>query len=146
MADGPTLEDPRALLRQAVSGQDDAALLAFAENLGGIEGFLDLTFEGMRQALDPSRAQDGVIGWELRDGDRTFSYVVSIEGGTLRWERREPTDARVTLAMQVPTYIRLVAGDLDPMQAFMQGAIQLRGDMLFAAGIAQMFGAGPGGA
>lgn len=139
MADDQTIQDPRALLQDAVKGQDDDALEQFAENLGGVEGFLDLTFQGMTQALDSANAQDAVIGWEIVHGDDVHTYKVAISGGEATAERGDPTDARVTLRLSLPNYMRLIAGELDGMQAFMSGGLQLKGDMMFAAQIQQMF-------
>lgn len=131
--------DPRAALSEAVKGQDDAALVELAHNLGGTEGFLDLIFQGMTQALDPDNAPDAVIGWEVVEGDDVHSYAVTIEGGKATAERGDPAGARVTLRLALPNFVRLVAGDLDGMQAFMSGALQLKGDMMFAAQIQQIF-------
>lgn len=141
MADDQTTQDPRALLQEAVKGQDDTALEQFAENLGGVEGFLDLTFQGMSQALDSSAAQDAVIGWEIAHGDDVYTYKVTISGGEATAERGDPTGARVTLRLSLPNYMRLISGELDGMQAFMSGALQLKGDMMFAAQIQRMFNA-----
>lgn len=138
-ADPESTADPRTMLREAVAGQDDDALVQFAENLGGVEGFLDLTFQGMQTAVDPEKAQDCVIGWEIRHGDDVHPYVVTIAGGEVSAERREPEGARVTLDLSLPDYMRLVAGELDGMQAFMAGKLQLKGDMMFAAQIQEMF-------
>lgn len=132
--------DSRALLQEAVKGQDDEALTALAENLGGVEAFLELVFSGMTQAIDKDKAQDAVIGWEVVHGEQVHPYVLSIKGGEASAERGEPTDARVTLRMSLPNFMRLAAGELDGMQAFMSGGLQLKGDMMFAAQIQQMFG------
>lgn len=145
MADDTTIDlegatDPRALLQEAVKGQDDAALTALAQNLGGVPAFLDLIFSGMGQALDPEKAQDAVIGWEVVDGDDMHSYVVTIAGGAATAEQGDPSGARVTLRLSLPNFMRLTAGELDGMQAFMSGGLQLKGDMMFAAQIQQMFG------
>jgi putative sterol carrier protein len=55
-------------------------------------------------------------------------------------EKREPTDARVTIGLSVPDFLRLVAGDLDATQAFMAGKLKIKGDMMFATQVPQMFG------
>lgn len=132
--------DPRAVLTEAVKGQDDAALTELAHNLGGTEAFLDLVFSGMAQALDQDKAQDAVIGWEVVDGDDVHSHVITIEGGAATAERGDPASARVTLRLSLPNFMRLVAGELDGMQAFMTGGLQVKGDVIFAAQIQQMFG------
>lgn len=132
-------QDPRALLEEAVKDKSDEDVRSFAEEMGGIEPFLDMTFEGMTQALDPEAAQDCVIGYELQDGDRTLPYTVIVKDKTCTYEKREPSDARVTIGMSVPDYLRLISGNLDGMQAFMQGKLKLRGDMMFAQQMQRMF-------
>ena len=147
MADELSLEsidmtnDPRAVLTEAVKGQDDATLTEFAHNLGGTQAFLDLVFQGMTQALDPAKAQDAVVGWEIVDGDDVHPYVITMEGGAATAQRGEPDSARVILRMSLPNFLRLVAGELDGMQAFMSGTLTVRGDMMFAAQIQPMFAA-----
>lgn len=132
--------DPRGVLQEAVKGQDDATLTQLAENLGGVDGFLDLVFSGMTQAVDKEKAQDAVVGWEVVNGEDVHPYVLTIAGGEATAERGDPDGARVTLRLSLPNFMRLAAGELDGMQAFMSGGLQLKGDMMFAAQIQQMFG------
>ena len=132
-------QDAREILEQAVKGKSDDEIKSFAETMGGTEAILDLTFEGQKAALNPDKAQDCIIGYELTDGDKIYSYVVTIKDKAASFEKREPTDARVTLGLAFPDYLRLIAGDLDGMQAFMQGKLKLKGDMMFAQQVPMMF-------
>ena len=134
-------DDPRALLQEAVKGKSDEEILQLLKDSGGVEQTLDMTFEGMKEALNPDAAQDCVIGYSLGEGATTYNYAVVIKDKTCTYEKREPSDARVTLGMSVPDYLRLISGDLDGMQAFMQGKLKLQGDMMFAQQIQTMFGA-----
>jgi putative sterol carrier protein len=133
-------EDPRAMLQEAVKGRSDEEIMQFVATLGGVEAVLTLTFEGMKAALNPDKAQDCVIGYELTEDGNTHGYTVTIKDKQASYEKREPTDARVTLGLTVPDYLRLIAGELEGMQAFMQGKLKLKGDMMFAQQIPQMFG------
>jgi len=140
MADDQAIQDPRALLQEAVKGQDDATLEQFAENLGGVEGFLDLTFQGMTEVVNEQSPPDTTVGWEIVKGDDVHSYLLTIEGGAARVERTDPAAARVTLRLSLPNYMRLIAGELDGMQAFMSGGLQVKGDIMYAAQLQQLFG------
>ena len=40
--------------------------------------------------------------------------------------------ATVTLSLSLPNFLRLIAGELNGMQAFMSGALKLKGDMMLA--------------
>ncbi len=132
-------DDPQQMLKDAVEGKSDDEIIAFAEQLGGVETLLDMTFQGMTQAVNPDAAQDCVIGYELGHGGHTHNYAVIIKDKQASYEKREPTDARVTLGLAVPDYLRLITGNLDGMQAFMQGKLKLKGDMMFAQQIQRMF-------
>jgi putative sterol carrier protein len=133
-------DDPRAMLQEAVKGKSDEEITQLLTGLGGVEQVLDMTFEGMTQALMPEAAQDCVVGYSLTDAGNTYNYAVIINDKKCTYEKREPTDSRVTLGMAVPDYLRLISGDLDGMQAFMQGKLKLQGDMMFAQQIQTMFG------
>jgi putative sterol carrier protein len=134
------VDDARALLEQAVKGKSDEELMGFVEMFGGTDQALDTIFEGMKSALNPEKAQDCVVGYEVTDDGTTHSYTVTVADGAATYEKREPTDARVTLGMSLPDFLRVVAGDLDGTQAFMAGKIKIKGDMMFAMQVPQMFG------
>lgn len=132
-------QDPREALAEATKDKSDEEIMGFVAELGGTEQLLDMIFDGMKEALDPDRAQDCVIGWKLTDGDTTYPYTITIENKQASYEKRDPEGARVTLGMSVPDYLRLISGNLDGMQAFMQGKIKIQGDMMFAQQIQNMF-------
>lgn len=133
-------DDARAILTEAVKGKSDEEIVEFVGTMGGAETVLEMTFEGMKAALNPEKAQDCVIGYELTEGGNTYAYAVTVKGGEASYEKRDPSDARVTLGLTVPDYLRLISGELDGMQAFMQGKLKLKGDMMFAQQVPQMFG------
>lgn len=133
-------DDARAILEQAVKSKSDEEINQFVETMGGAEAVITLTLEGMKAALNPDKAQDCVIGYEIAEGDTTHAYAVTIKDKQASYEKRDPADARVTLGLTMPDYLRLIAGDLDGMQAFMQGKLKLKGDMMFAQQVPQMFG------
>jgi len=134
-------DDPRAMLQEAVKGKSDEEIVQLLKDSGGVEPSLDMTFEAMKSALKPEAAQDCVIGYSLSEGGNTYNYTVIVKDKACTYEKREPTDARVTLGLSVADYMRLISGDLDGMQAFMQGKMKLQGDMMFAQQIQGMFGA-----
>ena len=134
------VDDARKLLEQGIKGKSDEEIMGFVTTFGGPEPVLDLIFEGMKTALNPDTAQDCVVGYQLTAGDNTFNYVVTVVDKQASFEKKEPDGARVTLGLALPDFLRLIAGDLDGMQAFMQGKLKLQGDMMFAQQVPQMFG------
>jgi putative sterol carrier protein len=134
------VDDARKLLEEAVKGKSDEEIMGFVSNFGGTEPALDTIFEGMKQALNPEKAQDCVVGYSITENGTTHNYVVTIKDKQASFEKREPSDARVTIGLALPDFLRLIAGELDGMQAFMQGKLKLQGDMMFAQQVPQMFG------
>ena len=132
--------DAQAILQEAVKGKSDDEIMEFVNTMGGPEAVLTLTFEGMKSALNPDKAQDCVIGYELTEGGNTHAYAVTVKDKQASYEKRDPSDARVTLGLSLTDYLRLISGELDGMQAFMQGKLKLKGDMMFAQQVPQMFG------
>src|SRR5687768_9767059 len=112
------VDDAQALLEQAVKGKSDEEIMGFVEMFGGADGALDTIFEGMKAAVNPEKAQDCVVGYEIAEDGTTHAYAVTISDGEASYEKREPTDARVTLGMTLPDFLRIVAGDLDGTQGF----------------------------
>ena len=134
------VDDARKLLEEAVKGKSDEEILGFVGNFGGTQQALDMIFEGMKSALNPEKAMDCVVGYAITEDGTTHNYAVTIKDKQASVEKREPTDARVTIGLSLPDFLRLIAGDLDGMQAFMQGKLKLQGDMMFAQQVPQMFG------
>ena len=56
---------------------------------------LDTIFEGMKAALNPEKAQDCVVGYEIADNGTTHSYTVTVQGQARRPSRNgsRPTRA-----------------------------------------------------
>lgn len=131
--------NPREMLAEAVKGKSDEEIIKQTDEMGGLEAVLDMTFEGMKAALNPDTAQDVTIGYELTQGDKSYKYALVIKDKALNVEKRDPSDARTTLGMNVPDYLRFLAGELDGMQAFMSGKLRVSGDLMFAQQIQTMF-------
>ena len=94
----------------------------------------------MKAALNPEKAQDCVVGYEIadeRDDARLHRHRADGAASSRNGSRRE---ARVTLGMPLPDFLRIVAGDLDGTQGFMAGKIKIKGDMMFAMQVPSMFG------
>ena len=48
-------------------------------------------------------------------------------------------DPRVTLAFNLPNFLRMVTGELNGMQAFTTGKLKISGDMMFSQKLAAWF-------
>jgi putative sterol carrier protein len=67
-------------------------------------------------------------------------YQLEIENGKARTVRGEDgSHPRLTITLDAVEFLRLVSGNSDPMQAYFKGRVQLAGDIMVAAKMAQIF-------
>jgi predicted lipid carrier protein YhbT len=104
---------------------------------------LDGIFWQMPKQVDASVVRDGALAikWVVtgRPDGGTDVYQLVIEGGQARTERAETVEARLTVTLDGVEFLKLASGNSDPMQAYFTGRIQLSGDIMVAAKLAQMF-------
>jgi putative sterol carrier protein len=114
---------------------------------------LDGVFWQMPKQLDAKQAA-GVktaIRWDItgRHDEGVDTYLLQVENGTARTSRgTDGPEPRLTITMDGVEFLRLISGNSDPMSAYFKGRIQLAGDIMVAAQLAQMFrmpGAGSAG-
>ncbi|MGA9857230.1 MAG: SCP2 sterol-binding domain-containing protein [Solirubrobacteraceae bacterium] len=105
---------------------------------------LDGIFWQMPRQLDASRATavSTAIQWNItgRADDGLDIYLLIIDTGQARTTRGTDGPApKLTITMDGVEFLRLVSGNSDPMSAYFKGRIQLAGDIMVAAQMAQMF-------
>ncbi|MCO4786066.1 SCP-2 sterol transfer family protein [Marinomonas gallaica] len=95
-------------------------------------------FDTMLTRFDSDAASglNAIFQFELDDAD---PYFVTIDEGTAVYEQGEHDDATVTLSMDTDTLEEVMSGELDGMQAFMQGKIRADGDIMLATKLTQIF-------
>jgi putative sterol carrier protein len=74
-------------------------------------------------------------------GERT--WTLAIDGDHATAEPRAATDPAVTVRADVPVFMRMAAGELDPARAMLEGKLVLEGDFNVAARLGEMFGQAP---
>ena len=118
---------------------DDEINAGVAER--GTEKVLNQIFEYMAGRFQPDRAgnQSAVIGWDVTSPDGTHSWQLKVADGTCTAVAGNADEARVTLAMALPDFLRFLTGQMDGMQAFMTGKLKLAGDMMFAQSMQAWF-------
>lgn len=105
---------------------------------------LDGIFWGMPKQLDREAAV-GVktaIRWDItgRADGQVDTYLLELDNGRARTTKgTDGEPPRLTITMDGVEFLRLVSGNLDPMQAYFKGRIQLAGDIMVAAKMAQLF-------
>jgi hypothetical protein len=110
---------------------------------------LDGIFWSMPRQMDSEQAAgvQTTIRWCItgRPDDETDVYHLVIEDGKARVEKDlSGSDPRLTITMDGVEFLRLVSGNSDAMQAYFTGRVQLAGDIMVAAKLAQLFKT-PGG-
>ena len=105
---------------------------------------LDGIFWQMPKQLDTDRARGmrTTIRWCItgRADDGVDTYDLFVENGSARTSREPGAESpRLTITMDGVEFLRLVSGNSDPMSAYFKGRLQLAGDIMAAAQLAQMF-------
>jgi putative sterol carrier protein len=113
---------------------NDELVAAIQSSRGGIDGFLDQVFEGLKGSFDPQKAggEQAAVQYELTAPDGTRGYVMRIADGRCEVERGMAESPRVSIKMGVGDFLRLIAGRLNGMTAFMSGKLKVGGDLFFA--------------
>jgi putative sterol carrier protein len=96
--------------------------------------------EKMPGAFIPEKAQgvDAVILFKFT-GAEPGEWVAVIQEGKVDVSQGTHPSPRMTLSAASDDYVRIFTGELDGMQAFMQGKIKLAGDLNLAMKLMQMF-------
>jgi len=117
------------------------------EILGGIKGnedsLLDGLFDSMKEAFVPAAAsgQAAVIQYDIDTPVGGRSYQISVENGGCAIMKQGTETPRVTLAMNLPNFIRMMAEELNGMAAFMTGKLKISGDIMFSQNLSKWFNA-----
>jgi len=96
--------------------------------------------EKMPGAFIPEKAQglDAVIQFKFT-GAEAGDWVAVIKDGKVDVSRATHPSPKMTLTADSQDYVKIFTGELDGMQAFMQGKIKLAGDLNLAMKLMQMF-------
>ena len=99
--------------------------------------------EKMPGAFIPEKAQgvDAVIQFRFT-GAEAGDWNATIKNGKVDVARGTHPSPKMTLTADSSDYIKIITGELDGMQAFMQGKIKLAGDLNLAMKLMQMFKVG----
>lgn len=135
------MSEERVYLWEQTRGLKDDQIMDFVTTLSGGKPvtFIELILAILPEELDPDKAKDCVIGLEITANEKMYPCRIEIEDGEVIAERGDPTDADATMAMSLPTFIRIVNEDLGGVKAFLLGKLWVKGDPVFAYSLPQMF-------
>lgn len=124
----------RAGLRALLDGRTDEEINQFVGMLG-VDQLFQMVIPAISDHLQADKAagQSAVVQFDVKDAEgTTHSFHISVENGTCTGAAGAAEAPRLTLIFGMPSFLRFLAGLIDPMQAFMGGQLQVTGDMVFA--------------
>jgi len=94
----------------------------------------------MPGAFQPEKASglDAAIQFKFT-GAEAGNWYAEIKDGKCATAQGEHPSPKMTLSADSSDYVKIFTGELDGMQAFMQGKIKLAGDLNLAMKLTQMF-------
>lgn len=101
---------------------------------------VETLMEKMPGAFIPEKAVglDAVIQFKFTGAEAGDWYAV-IKDGKVEVSKGEHVSPKMTLTADSADYVKIFTGELDGMQAFMQGKLKLAGDLNLAMKLTQMF-------
>jgi putative sterol carrier protein len=104
---------------------------------------LDGIFWQMPKQVNTDVAKDmtTTIRWRItgRPDDGVDVYQLVVDKGQVKTVKGESGEPKLTVTMDAVEFLKLASGNLDPMQAYFKGRIELSGDIMVAAKLAQLF-------
>ena len=127
------------MFREMVKDRSDEEILTSVK--GNEEALLDGIFDAMKGAFDPSAAvgQSAIVQYDLDTPQGLLNYQVKVDNGACTIEKGTSGESRVTMAMSLPNFVRLMAGVLDATMAFTSGQLKISGDIMFSQNLATWF-------
>lgn len=126
--------DDREGLRNLLAGRSDEEINQFVSVLG-VDKLFEMVIPAIAERFDPEKTADqsAVVQFDVKDSDgEVHSFHIVVDNGACTGAAGPAEAPRMTLAFQTPSFLKFLAGLLDPMQAFMSGQLQVVGDMVFA--------------
>ncbi|HEU5001236.1 MAG TPA: alkyl sulfatase C-terminal domain-containing protein [Actinomycetota bacterium] len=134
------MTEERRFLAVMIGGKSDEEIESFITTLGGMEPVVDLVFALMPQELDPAKAKDCILGWEISSGDQKVSYRTEVRNGTLTAEKREPgDDTTATIIIDMVEFLRIIIEEREAPKDYVLGKFKVKGDLVLAYNVPEMF-------
>ncbi|XP_036385160.1 hydroxysteroid dehydrogenase-like protein 2 [Megalops cyprinoides] len=134
-------EDPAALVKQM---EDQGATPVFKSGKTSAEpastGPIAETFNVIRGFLSPDivKTTQGVYKFDL-SGEHTGVWYIDLKNDTGSAGSGEPpVKADVVMSMDSADFVKMFAGNLKPVMAFMSGKLKIKGDMTLAIKLEKM--------
>jgi putative sterol carrier protein len=144
MAQEPSRIDPQNMtpeqfVQLVKSASDDQIVEAI--HTTGTEKTLEQIFAGMQESFRADKAGDteAEIAWIVVDNGTEHPWVTAVHGGACDIRSGRAESPKVTLTMDLVSFVKMIAGAANGTQLFMTGKLKLSGDMMFAMRIESLF-------
>lgn len=127
------------IFRRFVARSDDRRL----ERIAGSRPGLRVIFLAMQSRYVPGKSGGfvGDIQWDLRTtSGEVRSWTVTVTPERARARAGRSADPKLTIKVGVGDFMRVAAGELNPVQAVLTGRLDLSGDFGVAMRLGEMFG------
>ena len=94
-------------------------------------------FEGLESSVDPSKTA-GMNNSYAFDVEGAGTWLVDVSDGNVN-VTEGGGEADVTIATSEDNFMRILSGEMNPMTAYMQGKLKVRGDMGAAMKLQKLF-------
>ena len=107
----------------------------------GVKDALDRTFNTMQEHFlaDKAEGVSADVQWIVTDQGQEYPYVASIADGKCTITADKAASPRVSLTMDLVTFVRLIMGQAQGPQLFMTGKLKVAGDLMFAQRVSGFF-------
>jgi putative sterol carrier protein len=107
----------------------------------GVKDALDRTFNTMQEHFlaDKAEGVSADVQWVVTDQGEEFPYTASIADGKCTITAGKAASPRVSLTMDLVTFVRLIMGQAQGPQLFMTGKLKVAGDLMFAQRVSGFF-------
>ncbi|HWI22346.1 MAG TPA: LLM class flavin-dependent oxidoreductase [Baekduia sp.] len=129
----------QAAVKGFISRSSDARLERVAGSALGLKGI----FKAMESRYVPENASgfDGEIQFDLSYADgRVTTWSIALNHTEATARNQAARDPALKLTASVPDFVRIISGDLAPAKALLTGRVQIKGDLVVAARMGEMFG------
>ena len=100
----------------------------------GVDTVLGWVFDLIAAAFIPeaSMIDSAVVQFEITASDGIHFFQLNFAEGKCAARKGNCDDARLTISLALPVFLRIVGGELEGLDAFVSGNLRLRGDVLLA--------------
>ena len=143
-AEARFMQRARELLLESELRATDEELEAFLVGAGGAGALARSVLDALRSGIDPAVVCELRLGLAVTDGDATYRFTIVSDVDQSGAQLVDgDADAQLTMGIAGLDLLRLAIGQLEPIEAVMNGRITLTGNLELVAKLAQVFAAGP---